>query len=522
MAALFEDYMFWHKVNDGLCLFMKHTTTSPMLTLFCDAHGLLEEMHSSMVLTYDDTQKNPAAKSALNEHAQGQLRSMDEDYFMIIGSGTHFAVGLGSNVKKRTKSAKLALAIAIAVDRRVSFCMTTSRDDANSCAACARASFRYCKTQQTFLADVLPLLSASVDSISVCDGENMPPPAPPPPPNGKYPPRPPPPPPPPPLRPHNTNHPNHPPIRQPAAVPHSSVPIKTTTSSACPVVPPLLPEIVWAPTAFETADNLEVSQSVVFAEGFTADGPYVAFGEVVCSERYILWQAHICNRAFRRAPVNFNKIYEFPHMTLAKLERGSAEKRAGKSLWLFDGDFGQEEFDISEVVRILNAQLRRDTTVYRLHSAHLSPNWWGSRYDIGGGEACVVFRRLQRALQQLTARLGNCMELWAQEPAYPHITFEYPDNLEDEADTSSRKNCDCLSDSSKTEHSNTSSMKMVLDGLDSRRLSRLKPIFEREHISRSVLLDMTAQHLEQLGIRRFGDQHKVLQLAQDIGLNDPA
>lgn len=267
------------------------------------------------------------------------------------------------------------------------------------------------------------------------------------------------------------------------------------------------------------AGSFDVSQSVVFAEGFTFDGPYVAFGDIVCSERYILWQAHICNRAFRRAPVNFNKIYEFPHMTLAKLERGSAEKRAGKSVWLFDGELGPEEFDVSEVVCVLNAQLRRDTTVYRLHSAHLSPNWWGSRYDIGGGEAHAVFRRLQCMVQQLTAPLGNCMELWAQEPAHPHITFEYPEHMEDEAGALAKRPNDCFSDSVQTERSNTSSIEIVLDGLDSRHLRRLKPIFEREHISRSVLLDLTVQHLEQLGITRFGDQHKVLQLAQEIGLS---
>jgi hypothetical protein len=88
---------------------------------------------------------------------------------------------------------------------------------------------------------------------------------------------------------------------------------------------------VWCPSAFQVAQGLDIDHELMFKENTTCDGPFVAFGDVVCSERYILWQAHICNRSFRRAPVNLQKMYEFPHMTLAKLEHGYAERQANRS-----------------------------------------------------------------------------------------------------------------------------------------------------------------------------------------------
>lgn len=233
------------------------------------------------------------------------------------------------------------------------------------------------------------------------------------------------------------------------------------------------PEALWAPTAFERAGALEV-----FSEGSAADGPYVAFGKVVCKERHILWQAHICSRAFRRASVIFNKMDESPHVTLAKLERGSAEKRGNRSLWLIDGDFGPEELDVSEVVRIMNSEIRRDATVYRLH-----------KYDAGGGEAHAAFKSVQRMFQQLTVPLGSCVD-------HPQMCFEYCGSLVDEATRSSPKYDDVCFHSVQTECSDSSSMKIALDGFDSCRFCRFEVLLEREHVSRFGLLALAVQHLD--------------------------
>ena len=260
---------------------------------------------------------------------------------------------------------------------------------------------------------------------------------------------------------------------------------------------------------------MDTDHELIFREESTCDGPFVAFGDVVCSERYILWQAHICSRAFRRAPVNLQKMYEFPHMTLAKLEQGYAERHANKSIWFVDGPSGPEEFDVSQIVRDLNVSLRRDSTVYMLHAGHLCLNYVGCRYDITGGAARNVFRQMQIALRTQLAQLSDRVSYWAEEPAHPHITFEYPEESQDEDVWWEQKRPDGESvlDSAPTENSKTSSMEFVLEELDKRHLGRLKPIFERERISQSVLPSLTDNHLKDAGIVRMGDRQKVLQMA---------
>mmetsp|Transcript_88156 Transcript_88156/g.284637 ORF Transcript_88156/g.284637 Transcript_88156/m.284637 type:complete len:114 (-) Transcript_88156:343-684(-) len=80
---------------------------------------------------------------------------------------------------------------------------------------------------------------------------------------------------------------------------------------------------------------------------------------------------------------------------------------------------------------------------------------------------------------------------WAEEPAHPHITsFERPHDEEDEeavADSDEDREPETVASSSASGPSNSSSFKLVLDKLNERRLGRLRSIFEKEHITASVL-----------------------------------
>lgn len=202
-------------------------------------------------------------------------------------------------------------------------------------------------------------------------------------------------------------------------------------------------------------------------------------------------------------------------MTLARLEQGYAERRANKSLWLVDGRSGPEEFDLSDVLRQLNESLHKGTIVYRLHDGHLSPNYYGCRYDITGGRARTVYRKVQDDLRKYLGHLGDRVSFWAEEPAHPHITFEYPDDDMGCAQDMDPLHEDGVSglESGPTERSLTSSIDFVLKKLDEHRLGQLKPIFEREQLSRSVLPLLTESQLKDVGIERLGERQKILALA---------
>ena len=49
--------------------------------------------------------------------------------------------------------------------------------------------------------------------------------------------------------------------------------------------------------------------------------------------RYIMMQVHVVNRAFQRAPLAMESEFDFPHMTLAKLESGESEHISDATIW---------------------------------------------------------------------------------------------------------------------------------------------------------------------------------------------
>ena len=73
----------------------------------------------------------------------------------------------------------------------------------------------------------------------------------------------------------------------------------------------------WGPTAFDFAGMNAVDKSIILREG-SNEGLFVAFGDVVCCERCILWHARICNHMYRRISVDWTREYQFSHVTLAK------------------------------------------------------------------------------------------------------------------------------------------------------------------------------------------------------------
>eukprot|EP00928_Gymnodinium_smaydae_P047785 TRINITY_DN31916_c0_g1_i2.p1 TRINITY_DN31916_c0_g1~~TRINITY_DN31916_c0_g1_i2.p1 ORF type:complete len:412 (-),score=47.50 TRINITY_DN31916_c0_g1_i2:671-1846(-) len=87
----------------------------------------------------------------------------------------------------------------------------------------------------------------------------------------------------------------------------------------------------WGPTVFEIVGSMEVDTTLPYADG--SKGVFVAFGDLVCSDRYIMVQAHIANRQFQRAPLHLPKIMEFPHMTLAKFESDYTERQGNSTVW---------------------------------------------------------------------------------------------------------------------------------------------------------------------------------------------
>merc|ERR1712216_705896 len=96
-------------------------------------------------------------------------------------------------------------------------------------------------------------------------------------------------------------------------------------------------------------------------------------------------------------------------MTLARLDLGSTERLGNSTIWRsVEPTEGEEGINISAVLRDMNQELRRDHTVFQLHAADFDVHFYGNRYDIIGGAARRVFRRLQGRLLEHCAGLGEC------------------------------------------------------------------------------------------------------------------
>ncbi|CAE8644755.1 unnamed protein product [Polarella glacialis] len=294
---------------------------------------------------------------------------------------------------------------------------------------------------------------------------------------------------------------------------------------------------VWCLTAFEQAQLLgRVDNMVPWRDGLQ-DGPFLALGDLICTERYVLMQAHVVNRKFQRAALNLKPEFDFAHMTLAKLESGSSERRANSTMWVPFSASNASSIDMSAILRRMNEKLKRDGTLFRLIPAHVEQYFTGNRYNITGGEGRQIFRRLQDELLQECAGLSaDCLHLWAQEPAHPHITYEYPEDGgdwdEEQADNGEEQGqaatpavtsmADAPSSAAScprhgsTASSASSSLQMVLSRLDKHKLGKLRALFVRERLSSSVLFSLSNEQLKEAGVSALGDRQRVRRLTSEL------
>ncbi|CAE7703147.1 unnamed protein product [Symbiodinium sp. CCMP2592] len=141
---------------------------------------------------------------------------------------------------------------------------------------------------------------------------------------------------------------------------------------------------VWGPTTFEFTKSLgKVDNTVAYCPG-----AFLAMGEVLCLDRYIMMQVHVVNRAFQRAPLAMESEFDFPHMTLAKLESGESEHIGDETIWKSAVESG--EINITRMLTQLNHNIKCSGLPFRLIPVHVRQCWHGERYNITGRVSPVV------------------------------------------------------------------------------------------------------------------------------------
>lgn len=285
---------------------------------------------------------------------------------------------------------------------------------------------------------------------------------------------------------------------------------------------------MWALTSFQLTNLLgKVDSTVQWKDG--VDGPFIALGEAVCADRYILMEAHVVSRSFCRAPLSLKADFEYPHMTLAKLEYGNAERKANTTIWTSYVEGCVDSVDMTGVIRRMNERLKMSGVLFRLIPAYVDQDQWSNRYNITGGEALQIFRRLQDELLLECECLGEgCVNRWSEHPAKPHISYEYRDDEpgqdwdmgsekeEKENGAAAGGGSGSASARSLAASSNDSSLQAVLSRLAPMKLEKLRSIFVRERLSSSVVSQLSDAQLAQVGISRLGDRVKVRRLAEEL------
>jgi hypothetical protein len=114
-VGVFRQQAFWDRLgpSQGSSLFVEHTDQASFPILLSCAHSLMEDMCGSERVNFDDSQTNESVRAAIIRRFGGEALSLEDKYFSIALSGSYIGVGLGPNAKKRTQTAKLALAIRI-------------------------------------------------------------------------------------------------------------------------------------------------------------------------------------------------------------------------------------------------------------------------------------------------------------------------------------------------------------------------------------------------------------------------
>ncbi|OLP90501.1 hypothetical protein AK812_SmicGene27914 [Symbiodinium microadriaticum] len=243
-------------------------------------------------------------------------------------------------------------------------------------------------------------------------------------------------------------------------------------------------------------------------------GAFLAMGEVLCLDRYIMMQVHVVNRAFQRAPLAMESEFDFPHMTLAKLESGESEHISDATIW--KSAVTSEEINITRMLTQLNHDVKCSGLPFRLIPVHVQQCWYGERYNITGGEGLQVFRRLQAFVLSACVKLGpGSVQEWSKEPGHPHITYEYPNMREAQpwaCDDWSSSRGSCRSSAT----SRASSLERILDRLDEARLRKYRKLFMKERLGTTALLAMDDARLKEVGISAMGDRIKILKIRESL------
>eukprot|EP00438_Fugacium_kawagutii_P001860 Skav216323 [mRNA] locus=scaffold3350:40621:41775:+ [translate_table: standard] len=179
-------------------------------------------------------------------------------------------------------------------------------------------------------------------------------------------------------------------------------------------------ETVWGPTTFKIANQLDSPNVSVPHDSHV----FLALGDLVCMEGYIMMQAHVCNRNYERAPLKMEKEEDFSHTTLAKLEHGEHKRRGNVTIWRSAQD--NKVLNISHMVEHLNEGLKRTGFPYKLIPVHVERDWHGKRYNLTGGQGHDLLRSLQDMIcSKCSCRLGEgVVQKWCAEPQQLHITYE--------------------------------------------------------------------------------------------------
>ena len=114
-------------------------------------------------------------------------------------------------------------------------------------------------------------------------------------------------------------------------------------------------------------------------------------------------------------PLALETEFDFPHMTLVKLESGEAERLHNETIW--KSSVTQSRLNVSQMLTQINHDVKCAGLPFRLIPVHVEQCNYANRYNLTGGEGRDVFRALQAfisrplASQQTLLHLGLLSKL---------------------------------------------------------------------------------------------------------------
>lgn len=270
----------------------------------------------------------------------------------------------------------------------------------------------------------------------------------------------------------------------------------------------------WGENVFQTTCRISRVEPLVPWQSVSSDGPFLAFGRIVCTDYHVMIETHVTNRNFHRAGLSLNPEEScFPHMTLARLEEGRVE-RIGNVTWWSRVDLAAGKINMTRLTCEMSERLRRDSTVFRLIPAHVHQDFSHQRYRITGGEGLLIFRRLQLELQQACVELDEgSVSLYSE----PHVSYKYGVERQDWPwEAGDNEGAGGRSGDEGDSSSISSSLQEVLVCLSQHKLEKLRNIFIQHRLSASILPSLSDEDLVKAGISAVGDRKRVGKLVAHL------